>query len=97
MIAMACTCKGIKKRRHRKKARGCAKQLRTWVEQGNPNILHLFELLNAEITSLDCKMNNCLNIQKGYDKAIMLSARLGALHLQALGNESAEREYASLN
>jgi hypothetical protein len=64
------------------------------VQSRSPNVLHnLFELLNAEIPSLDGKMKDCLNLQKGYDdKAIMLSSAqwLGALHhLQALGNERA--------
>jgi len=74
-------------RGHRKFKRLATKNagvLRTWAKKGNPNCLHLDAFLDAEKARADRKQYAAI---KSYESAVILSARQGFLHEQALANE----------
>mmetsp|Transcript_14015 Transcript_14015/g.25132 ORF Transcript_14015/g.25132 Transcript_14015/m.25132 type:complete len:118 (+) Transcript_14015:2-355(+) len=58
--------------------------IRSWMKKGNPNCLHLDTLLDAEKARLKSNRHDAI---KAYESAIVLAARRGMIHEQALANE----------
>lgn len=65
---------------HVKAAKKFLKKLQKYVERGNPNCVHMKALLGAQIDATE-KLHNLsrkkamVDIQKSFDKAIVLAAR----------------------
>ena len=76
--------------RLKSKARKSMKILRGWAKKGNPNVVHLVHLLDAEASSLRGKVEAA---EEGYKSAIKVATRCGFLQDKALAHELAGKYY----
>jgi tetratricopeptide (TPR) repeat protein len=73
-----------RKQKFKKHAKKIHATIKSWVKNGNPNVIHYDRLLDAERAALDGKSNAAL---KHYQSAVSLAARGGFVHDAALANE----------
>ncbi|KAG7363763.1 multi-sensor signal transduction multi-kinase [Nitzschia inconspicua] len=66
------------------------KKVKGWVDQGNPNCVHILYLLQAEKFHCDGSIEEA---RSHYDKSILIAARNGFLSDRALANERCGRMY----
>ena len=64
------------------------RQIKEWVQQGNPNCHHMLMLLQA-LRKATKPAVNPKEVRRAYDEAIIAAGRLGFLHHQALANRLA--------
>lgn len=86
MCALSCFSMAARtnNRKYKKKARQLAKIIKHWVEQGNPNVVHCDQLLDAELSALNQKYQVA---RTQFYSAILTAEQHGFIHDQALVNE----------
>lgn len=83
---------GVKhRRRNRRKAVAVIGAMKRWLREGNPNVIEMVYLLEAELAALDGKTETAKTL---YKKSIQF-ARLGRIN-QALAHERAGRFYLTV-
>ena len=83
-LSLTTMAKRTKSRKFKRAAKEPIKQIKTWVEQGNPNVLHYESLLDAEMAALNGRNHQA---RKHYEVAVILAARGGFQQDAALANE----------
>lgn len=73
-----------RKRKYITYGKKLARMAKQWVEKGNPNILQINALLNAELAALANQRQLAISY---FESAVLLAARRGFLHDQAKINE----------
>lgn len=83
-MAFYVTAQKTGKRKYRQRADKCRRQIKAWLDRGNPNIKRYYSLLCAEHACLwkDHGMAKAM-----YNEAITTAARTGHLMMAALSNE----------
>ena len=86
LCAMICIsmARNRNKRKHLAIARFFAKKIQKWAEEGNPNVAMYNELVKAELAEFE---TNYTQVERCYDKAILLSGRRGMISIQAISHE----------
>ena len=77
-----------------REARWVLNKMQMWHKAGNPNLLHMIQLLDTEIKSLNRVNKN--KAEALYKKAIQSAARIGSLNDKALAHELAGRFYLNV-
>ena len=72
------------RKKYQKEAKRLRKMLNNWARNGNPNVLHLCKIVDAEHYAL---IGNHEKAFQFYHEAIVLSSRSGFIHDSALANE----------
>ena len=83
-ISLFVTARKTKKRKYKKAAMGVRKTIQSWLDKGNPNVIHYVALLDAEEKALRGKKEEARQL---YSKALVLATRGGFLQDAALVNE----------
>lgn len=72
------------KRLYMKHAKKVHKTIKSWAQQGNPNVLHYDLLFDAELAALNGKLDMAEGL---YKKAIVSATRQGLIHERAFASE----------
>lgn len=83
-VSLSVMARKKKKRKYRKAAAAAKTVVETWLEKGNPNVVHYKALLDAEHFALKGKREEA---RKCYGQALSLATRGGFLHDAAMANE----------
>ena len=72
------------KRKYKKHSNRLRKKIKGWIDKGNPNVHHYYNILSAEhaILKKDYK-----KVEKLYREAVAIAARTGNMYVAALANE----------
>jgi hypothetical protein len=81
LFAMA---RKTKKRKYARRAKAIRSQIKSWVNQGNPDVRHYLALLDAEMAALSGKIQSA---EKYFQDAVITAARGGFVHDAALASE----------
>jgi hypothetical protein len=83
-ISLYAMARKTKKRKYKKHAKRVKKTIKSWIDKGNPNVIHYACLLDAEQAALDGKKQLASTL---FSKAVTLATRGGFLHDAGLANE----------
>lgn len=94
MVAYLLAKETGKRRKWKKLAIANQRKIKSWVNQGNPNVTHTFALLQAEEKVLDGQRDKA---KKYYEHAITLAGKHGYQQDRALAHERAGINYLALD
>ena len=89
LVALALAQRGRSVRKYVRQVNTIMKTFRMWQRNGNPNVLHQFKLIEAELAHLHGKES----AGELYKEAIRLATRGGFLHDKGLAHEQAGKYY----
>ena len=95
-LASIAAYKQCRRRKYYRIAQRMNKRLSQWVRSGNPNCVHQFHLLSAEILSTSNKAKQIAEAEKLYKEAVTSSIRAGFTFDSALAYEKSSIFFANI-